>query len=77
MPIESAFDRRGNHENQRSHSREAPRTWHDARAGGNAPGVSTPAVNTWERGAGYLDITLIPALARLVARVEAWSAGRA
>ncbi|MDO5043246.1 MAG: helix-turn-helix transcriptional regulator [Slackia sp.] len=39
-------------------------------------GASTPAVNAWERGASYPDITLIPALARLVARVEAWSVGR-
>lgn len=29
-------------------------------------GVSTPAVNKWERGASYPDITLIPALARLL-----------
>lgn len=30
------------------------------------PGVSTPAVNKWERGASYPDITLIPVLARLL-----------
>lgn len=29
-------------------------------------GVSTPAVNKWERGASYPDITLIPVLARLL-----------
>ena len=29
-------------------------------------GVSAPAVNKWERGACYPDITLIPALARLL-----------
>lgn len=29
-------------------------------------GVSTPAVNKWERGVSYPDITLIPALARLL-----------
>lgn len=29
-------------------------------------GVSTPAVNKWERGATYPDITLLPALARLL-----------
>lgn len=29
-------------------------------------GVSAPAVNKWERGASYPDITLIPALARLL-----------
>lgn len=29
-------------------------------------GVSTPAVNKWERGASYPDITLIPSLARLL-----------
>lgn len=29
-------------------------------------GVSTPAVNKWERGASYPDITLVPALARLL-----------
>ena len=29
-------------------------------------GVSTPAVNKWEKGATYPDITLLPALARLL-----------
>lgn len=29
-------------------------------------GVSTPAVNKWERGGSYPDITLLPALARLL-----------
>ena len=29
-------------------------------------GVSTPAVNKWEKGGCYLDITLLPALARLL-----------
>lgn len=29
-------------------------------------GVSTPAVNKWEKGASYPDITLLPALARLL-----------
>lgn len=29
-------------------------------------GVSTPAVNKWESGSSYPDITLIPALARLL-----------
>ena len=29
-------------------------------------GVSTPAVNKWEKGAAYPDITLLPALARLL-----------
>lgn len=29
-------------------------------------GVSTPAVNKWERGSAYPDITLLPALARLL-----------
>lgn len=28
-------------------------------------GVSTPAVNKWEKGSTYPDITLLPALARL------------
>ena len=29
-------------------------------------GVSTPAVNKWEKGGCYPDITLLPALARLL-----------
>ena len=29
-------------------------------------GVSTPAVSKWEKGAAYPDITLLPALARLL-----------
>lgn len=29
-------------------------------------GVSTPAVNKWEKGVSYPDITLLPALARLL-----------
>ena len=29
-------------------------------------GVSTPAVSKWERGSTYPDITLLPALARLL-----------
>ena len=29
-------------------------------------GVSTPAVNKWEKGGTYPDITLLPALARLL-----------
>lgn len=29
-------------------------------------GVSTPAVNKWEKGISYPDITLLPALARLL-----------
>ena len=29
-------------------------------------GVSTPAVNKWEKGITYPDITLLPALARLL-----------
>ena len=29
-------------------------------------GVSTPAVNKWEKGSTYPDITLLPALARLL-----------
>ncbi len=29
-------------------------------------GVSTPAVNEWERGSTYPDISLLPALARLL-----------
>ena len=29
-------------------------------------GVSTPAVNKWEKGNTYPDITLLPALARLL-----------
>ena len=29
-------------------------------------GVSTPAVNKWEKGGSYPDITLLPALARLL-----------
>lgn len=29
-------------------------------------GVSTPAVNRWEKGSTYTDITLLPALARLL-----------
>lgn len=29
-------------------------------------GVSTPAVNKWESGSNYPDITLLPALARLL-----------
>ena len=29
-------------------------------------GVSAPAVNKWEKGATYPDITLLPALARLL-----------
>ena len=32
----------------------------------NYLGVSTPAVNKWEKGATYPDITLLPALARLL-----------
>lgn len=32
----------------------------------NALGVSTPAVNKWEKGISYPDITLLPALARLL-----------
>lgn len=32
----------------------------------NRLGVSTPAVNKWERGASYPDITIIPAIARLL-----------
>lgn len=31
-----------------------------------ALGVSTPAVNKWEKGSSYPDITLLPALARLL-----------
>ena len=31
-----------------------------------ALGVSTPAVNKWEKGISYPDITLLPALARLL-----------
>ena len=29
-------------------------------------GVSTPAVNKWEKGSSYPDIALLPALARLL-----------
>lgn len=29
-------------------------------------GVSAPAVNKWEKGVSYPDITLLPALARLL-----------
>lgn len=29
-------------------------------------GVSTPAVNKWEKGSTYPDVTLLPALARLL-----------
>ncbi len=29
-------------------------------------GVSTPAVNKWEKGISYPDITILPALARLL-----------
>ena len=29
-------------------------------------GVSTPAVNKWEKGSSYPDITILPALARLL-----------
>lgn len=29
-------------------------------------GVSTPAVNKWEKGVSYPDITILPALARLL-----------
>ena len=29
-------------------------------------GVSTPAVNKWEKGSTYPDITILPALARLL-----------
>lgn len=32
----------------------------------NYLGVSTPAVNKWEKGSAYPDITLLPALARLL-----------
>lgn len=32
----------------------------------NALGVSTPAVNQWEKGKSYPDITILPALARLL-----------
>ena len=32
----------------------------------NYLGVSTPAVNKWERGISYPDIVLLPALARLL-----------
>lgn len=32
----------------------------------NYLGVSTPAVNKWERGISYSDIILLPALARLL-----------
>lgn len=32
----------------------------------DALGVSTPAVNKWEKGSSYPDITLLPALARLL-----------
>lgn len=32
----------------------------------NYLGVSTPAVNKWERGSTYPDISLLPALARLL-----------
>ncbi|MDB1939526.1 helix-turn-helix domain-containing protein [Clostridium tertium] len=31
-----------------------------------ALGVSTPAVNKWEKGISYPDITILPALARLL-----------
>lgn len=33
-------------------------------------GVSTPAVNKWESGSSYPDLTLIPALARLAGRFK-------
>lgn len=29
-------------------------------------GISAPAVNKWERGSTYPDITILPALARLL-----------
>ncbi len=29
-------------------------------------GVSTPGVNKWEKGSSYPDITLLPALARVL-----------
>ena len=29
-------------------------------------GISTPSVNKWEKGSSYPDITLLPALARLL-----------
>ena len=32
----------------------------------NYLGVTTPAVNKWEKGISYPDITLLPALARLL-----------
>ena len=32
----------------------------------NSLGVSTPAVNKWERGVSYPDITLLPPLSRLL-----------
>ncbi len=32
----------------------------------NYLGVTAPAVNKWEKGASYPDITLLPALARLL-----------
>ena len=32
----------------------------------NYLGVSTPAVNKWEKGSSYPDITLLPALARIL-----------
>lgn len=32
----------------------------------NYLGVSTPAVNKWEKGSTYPDISLLPALARLL-----------
>ena len=34
-------------------------------------GVSAPAVNKWERNLNYPDITLLPALARALARLKA------
>lgn len=32
----------------------------------NIPGVTAPAVNKWEKGSSYPDITLLPALARML-----------
>ena len=36
-------------------------------------GVSTPAVSKWERGSTYPDITLLPALARLLRKCHPWA----
>ena len=42
----------------------------------NYLGVTAPAVNKWEKGTSYPDITILPALARILERSEERRVGK-